>query len=157
QHWVTMAWAIEGAVMTWVGLKAKDKVSRYAGLAVFVVAAGHWLVVDVQEFGYKTGGDFVALLNRRALAAAGLVMALAGAPPLYHTDGERVAEEDRSMFTSLYILGANAAAILLLSLDANDYFQRSRLLGSWAGRDYEVWENSRQFALSSLWTIYGVV
>src|SRR5262249_47062326 len=118
QHWVTMAWAIEGAVMTWVGLKARDRISRYAGLAVFTIAAGHWLSVDAMEFGYMVGGDFVALFNRRALSAAVLVASLASAVRLYHTNRDEVSDEERSMFVSLYVLGANAAAILLLSLDA---------------------------------------
>ncbi|HMG34862.1 MAG TPA: DUF2339 domain-containing protein [Blastocatellia bacterium] len=156
QHWVTMAWAIEGAVMTWVGLKARDGTSRFAGLVVFVIAAGHWLGVDVRDFSFSNASDFVPLFNPRALSCAVLVASLGVAARMYHKDRDVVEEGERSMFNSLYTLAANAAAILLLSLDANDYFMKSRQLGSWAGRDYGAWDNSRQFVLSSLWTVYGV-
>src|SRR6185295_19202358 len=68
QHWVTMAWAIEGAIMTWIGLKVGDRTSRFAALLVFVIATTHWAIVDVQEFAYRTGEGFTPLLNRRAVS-----------------------------------------------------------------------------------------
>src|SRR6185295_7267477 len=70
QHWVTMAWAIEGAVMTWIGLRAEDRTSRYGALVVFGIAVAHWFHVDMQEFAYHANETFLPLLNRRALSCA---------------------------------------------------------------------------------------
>jgi uncharacterized membrane protein len=61
------------------------------------------------------------------------------------------------MFTSLFILGGNAAAIMLLSLDANDFFERALETGRWQTDAFEIWNNTRQFTLSALWIVYGVV
>jgi len=155
QHWVTMAWAVEGAVMTWVGLRTQDRTSRYAGLIVFAIAATHWLRVDVHDFAFQAGLRFTPVLNPRGLSCAVLVGALAAAARLYHIYREKVDEQERSMLASLYILAANAAAILLLSLDANDYFIRSREVGGWPSPEH--WNNSRQFTLSTIWTMYAVV
>jgi uncharacterized membrane protein len=84
-----------------------------------------------------------------------LVAALALAARLYHVYREQVDDSERSLHSSLYILGANAAAILLLSFDINDYFARKRDLG--VAGPAEAWTNTRQFTLSALWTVYGVV
>jgi uncharacterized membrane protein len=157
QQWVTMAWAVEGAIMTWVGLRADDRVSRYAGLIVFIVAAGHFVQVDLHDFAYQSGRHFTPLLNNRALSCAVLVAALTAATRLFHRHRETLDEEEHSMFASLYALGANAAAILLLSLDANDYFESARDSGRWPADAVDMWNNARQFTLSALWTVYGVV
>lgn len=153
QHWVTMGWAVEGAVMTWIGLRANDRTSRYAGLAVFAVALSHWILVDVQDFAYVTSNHFVPLLNRRALSCAVLVAALAAAALFYKRHGEKV--EEQSSYAGLLILAANGLAIALLSLDANDYFEQKKALAS--GREaLGSLGNSKALMLTALWTIYGV-
>jgi uncharacterized membrane protein len=108
QHWVTMGWAIEGAVMTWIGLRAKDQTSRYGALVVFAIALSHWVMVDVHDFAYSVGNEFVPLLNRRALSGAVMVAALAAAAFFYKRYGEE--GEEQSSFAGLFTLGANALA-----------------------------------------------
>ena len=153
QHWVTMGWAIEGAVMTWIGLRAKDQTSRYGALAVFAIALSHWVMVDVHDFAYAVGQDFVPLLNRRALSCAVMVAALAAAALFYKRYGEEV--EEQSSFAGLFTLGANALALALLTIDANDYFEQRKALAS--GRDYLTsLGNTKALTLTALWTIYGV-
>ncbi|HLF83612.1 MAG TPA: DUF2339 domain-containing protein, partial [Blastocatellia bacterium] len=153
QHWVTMGWAIEGAVMTWIGLRAKDQTSRYGALAVFAIALSHWVMVDVHDFAYAVGQDFVPLLNRRALSGAVMVAALAAAALFYKRYGEEV--EEQSSFAGLFTLGANALALALLTIDANDYFEQRKALAS--GRDYLTsLGNTKALTLTALWTIYGV-
>ncbi|MEK6323183.1 MAG: DUF2339 domain-containing protein [Acidobacteriota bacterium] len=153
QHWVTMGWAVEGAVMTWIGLRANDQTSRYAGLAVFAIALSHWILVDVHDFAYMAADHFVPLLNRRALSCAVLVAALAAAALFYKRYGERI--EERSSFAGLLILAANGLAIALLTLDANDYFEQRKALAS--GRDFiSSLGNTKALTLTALWTIYGV-
>src|SRR6185436_2526119 len=100
QHWVTMGWAIEGAVMTWIGLRANDRTSRYGALVVFAIGLSHWVMVDVPDFAYATGSQFVPLLNRRALSGAVMVAALAAAAWFYKRYGEKV--EEQSSFAGLF-------------------------------------------------------
>jgi uncharacterized membrane protein len=153
QHWVTMGWAVEGAVMTWIGLRANDQTSRYAGLAVFAVGLTHWITVDVHDFAYIAADRFVPLWNRRALSCAVLVASLAAAAFFYKRYGEKV--EERSSFAGLLILAANGLAIALLTLDANDYFEQRKALAS--GREaLGSLGNSKALTLTALWTIYGV-
>jgi uncharacterized membrane protein len=165
QHWVTMAWAVEGAVMTWVGLRVNDRTSRYAALAVFLIAATHWAFADAHYFAYQAGETFVPLLNRRALSCAVFVAALAAAAAFYNRGGYGADTEERSMFTGLYVLGANALAVTLLTLDANDYFAQlaARTQGqagaagdfASAGPARQI-NNARELTLSVLWSAYGL-
>lgn len=153
QHWVTMGWAVEGAVMTWIGLRANDRTSRYAGLVVFVIALSHWVLVDVHDFAYAESLDFVPLLNRRALSGAVLVASLAAAALFYKRGGEKV--EERTSFAGLLILAANGLAIALLTIDANDFFEQRKALES--GREaVSSLANSKALTLTALWAIYGL-
>ena len=160
QQWVTMAWAIEGAVMTYVGLRARDKISLYAALAVFGIAAYHWFTVDAMEFAYREGGNFTPLLNARALSCAVLVAAMFTASILYKRFGDHLAEDERSMFGGAYLLGANVFAVTLLSMDVNSYFEQKRFLAgepTLGSDDLRRLDNSYLFSLTALWSLYAAV
>ncbi|MEK6408382.1 MAG: DUF2339 domain-containing protein [Acidobacteriota bacterium] len=154
QHWVTMGWALEGAAMTWIGLRANDRTSRYAALVVFGIAVAHWFNTDVREFAYHANENFLPLLNRRALSCAVFVGALAAAALFYKQIKSNVADEERSMFTGLYVLGANALAVILLSLDAFDYFEQAKRLATDSDQVRSV-VNTKALTLTALWAIYG--
>jgi uncharacterized membrane protein len=154
QHWVTMCWALEGAAMTWIGLRVEDRTSRYASLLVFGIALGHWFNTDVREFAYHTNESFLPLLNRRALSCAVLVGALAATAVFYKRMKSNVGDPERSMFSGLYLLAANTLAVILLSIDAIDYFEQAKASAS--GRDYlSSVGNSKALTLTALWAIYG--
>jgi uncharacterized membrane protein len=164
QHWVTMSWAIEGAILSWIGLRVEDKTSRYASLIVFLIAVTHWLLVDVYDFAYRADETFHPLFNRRALSCAVMIAALAAAASFYKRFGAKIEAQERSMFSALYALGANALAVALLSMDANDYFEQARARAyERAGRPDHFpgseisarLVNSQNLTLSALWIIYG--
>lgn len=153
QHWITMGWAIEGAVMTWIGLRANDRVSRNGALIVFLIAITHWALSDVEEFAYLAPAHFVPLLNRRALSCAVLIASLVAASIFYKRYSEKT--EDRKSFGGFLLLAANALAIALLSIDANDYFEQRKALAS--GIDFaNSLGNTKALTLTALWTMYGI-
>ena len=152
QHWITMAWAIEGAVMTWIGLRANDRTSRYAGLVVFLIAITHWALSDVPDSAYLAPAHFVPILNQRGLSCAVLIATLAASAIFYKRYAEKI--EDRGSFAGLLLLAANSLAIALLSIDANDYFEQKKSMAS--GLDFAgSLANSKALTLTALWTIYG--
>ncbi|MEW6130138.1 MAG: DUF2339 domain-containing protein [Acidobacteriota bacterium] len=161
QQWVTMAWAIEGAIMTWVGLRVKDKTSLYAALILFVIAAFHWIVIDVPDFAYQADKVFRPLWNPRALSAAVLIAALIASVQFFKRLGEHIAEDERSLFHDLYVLGANLFAITLLSLDASSYFEQKKALATLAtdviSDNWRILDDTKQLTLAVLWSFYGMV
>ncbi len=156
QQWVTMAWAIEGAIMTFIGLRVKDKTSLYAALAVFGIAAFHWFIIDLPQFGYQPGKSFTPLWNNRGLSCAVLVASLAAASMFYKRFGAHLNDEERSMFGGLYLLGANVFAITLLSFDIHNYFEQKKAATDVAlTDDVQRIGNTQLFALTALWAMYG--
>ncbi len=151
-HWVTIVWAVEALMLSWVGLRSGERAARHAGVLVFCVAVYHWFGRDLLAVDYVSDGSFLPLLNQRALSCAVLVGAIAVAARLYrHTD--KVDEEERSTVLTFMALTGNALALTLLSFDINDYFV-SRASQSGADLRARI-ENSRQFSISALWTIYA--
>lgn len=153
QHWITMGWAIEGAVMTWIGLRANDRPSRYGAFVVFSIAITHWALSDVQESAYLAPVHFVPLLNKRALSCVVLIASLVAAAIFYKRYGQKL--EGKTNFAGLLFLAANALAIVLLSIDANDYFEQRKAIAS--GVDFaSSLGNSKALTLTALWTMYGL-
>lgn len=159
QHWITIAWAAEAAVLVWVGLRADERAARRAASAVFAVAVAHWLLNDVPAGAFREGVAFTPLLNARAASCAALVLALGVALRLYRREGARVAEDERSFVATSAPLVANLLALTLLTLDANDYFNARHAalaaVGAAVTDDFMRLEATRQFAFSVLWTLYG--
>jgi uncharacterized membrane protein len=156
-QWVTIVWAMEGLMLTWIGLRSETDAPRYAALPVFGFAILHWFSTDMFEFAYRANEAFVPLLNARAVSAAALVAALAGAVWLYRREGERVERDEREIITAVLVLAANVLSLTLLTVDANDYFNARQSYSNTDERDaYRAIENSRQFTLSVLWTFYAL-
>ncbi|HZH90250.1 MAG TPA: DUF2339 domain-containing protein [Pyrinomonadaceae bacterium] len=157
QQWVTIAWAMEALMLTWIGLRADTDAPRLVALPVFAFALLRWFTADLSEFAYRAGETFVPLLNRRAVSAAALVAALAGAVWLYHRRGERVERGEREMIVAALVIAANVLALTLLTVDANDYFNAH--LSAVNADDYDARrtvENARQFTLTVIWTFYAL-
>jgi uncharacterized membrane protein len=153
-QWVTMAWAVEALMLTWVGLRSGETAARHAALVVFCVAVGHWFFWDMREFAFGVDPSFIPLLNRRALSGAVLVGAIGGATWLYKRQGE-LQEDERKTVNAFLLLTGNAVALTLLTLDLNDYFA-ARL--SQSGDTQAIRgpiENAKQFSISVLWTLYA--
>lgn len=160
QQWVTIGWAVEALMLTWVGLRADEDAPRFAALPVFAVAVMHWFLVDMQAFGYQPlyqpGVVFHPLLNRRVVSCAVLVAVCAGVVWLYRRHAARVDEHDRDVLTTLFVLVGNALAVTLLTVELNDYFsQRIAQAGGSQPDAVAVLANTHQCALSVLWTLYA--
>lgn len=166
-QWVTIVWAVEGLMLTWVGLRTGEGAARRAALGVFGAAAAHWLWADARQFAFDAhafasgGGDFIPVANARAVSCLVLVGSLAAAAWLYRGGRRGVAREwrgapgegEREALASLYTLAANALALTLLTLDLSDYFGRRKALAEGLAADRA--ENARQFSLTALWAVYG--
>jgi uncharacterized membrane protein len=169
QHWVTMGWAVEGAVLAWIGLRAGSFTTRIAGLVVQGVAIAHWMIVDAGVAPYFSEQNFTPVFNRRSMAAIVIAMALAATAWLYHRFGQAMDTQERHALASICGLGANAMILGLLSLDIVQYFDLSAWqLRNASGKPEEYWwsgekgwdelqqfEQSKQFALTALWGLYG--
>lgn len=154
-HWVTIAWAVEALILVWVGLRSGEKAARHAGVVLFCVSVGHWFIWDMTQFARGADPSFMPLFNRRALSSAILIGAIAGAAWLYKRASE-IDENERLTVRTFFALTGNGVALTLLSLDLNDFFVARLSQSGVAGTNLHMSiENSRQFSISALWTLYA--
>jgi len=162
-YWVTAAWAVEGLMLTWAGLRAGEASARRAGLGVFALAALHWFFWDLPDSSFREGTAFVPLLNLRALSCASLVAALGCGVWLYRraAGGGSLAGREAAAASSALALTANALVLALLTFDLNDYFARRSAAADAGGAAadaadlHDRVENARFFSLATLWAVYG--
>jgi uncharacterized membrane protein len=155
--WVTVAWGIEGVILTWIGLRVPDQVARYVAPIVFVVAIAHWLSIDMIQFGTYTNSSFVPLLNKRAVSCIALIGLLVVSSKLYARFGADLDLQEISLFRNLFILTAHFLAFILLTADAYSYFEQKKAVAQANSNWNEAAqiENWRQFVLSTQWIAYG--
>lgn len=164
QHWVTMGWAIEGAVLVWIGLRANSLVTRIAAAIVFLVAVTHWVAFDAQEFGYLewNAQHFVPILNRRAISAAVMLASFAYSAWQYLRARNELDQAEMSVLGGGYLLAANVTGVVLLTIDAFDYYSQAIRLASIEGAinaDHALVDaglrESQQFTISLIWILYA--
>jgi uncharacterized membrane protein len=132
--WISVAWAIEGAVLIWSGFRATWWFLRISGLALF---AG----VIVRFFFFMPNAD-VFLLNPRSATFAVAIVSMGTSVYFWRKQPERTSANEVDLFTGLSV-AVNGLALWALSLEVRQYFSHfdDRL--------------SRQMALSLLWTVYA--
>ena len=108
--WITSAWAAEGAVVTWLGLRERREWLRIGGLLLFAVAIGR--LVGLQ-FSAPSVGQ-ILLLNRRAICGL-FIVALTYVLAFAHD------RDDRSTTRRLETgIGLVVAKLLLLSIAVSE-------------------------------------
>lgn len=162
RHWVTMAWALEGVALTWIGLRTESRLTRYAAVVVSVIAAWHWLTIDLGEFAFRGQGEFIPLFNRRAVSCVMLIACLAGVAWLYSRRGEKVEAGERKLLAGAALLASLFFGILWLSLDGRDYFEQAKApLLALVADEPGQWEaigrldSHKHLLLTALWCVYS--
>ena len=136
--WITMAWALEGAILIWSGFKAPARELRWAGLLLYVVVMLRLLSIEISADRF--------LLNPRFFAFVVAVACFAYS--LWLSRVNKLEGVERNVFGFLGI-AANGFAIGALSLEVWDLFGR---MPSDVALDKNL---AQQLGLSLLWTIYA--
>jgi uncharacterized membrane protein len=138
-QWLTIAWAIEGALLIWSGVRILSWKLRGAGLLLLAIAAVRLLILPIPA------GHF--LWNERFLAYAILVACFALSCWLARRIQDQLSIEERNVYGALAV-GVNLYALIALSLEIWDLFGRTQALG------LERWL-AQQLGLSVLWTLFA--
>lgn len=138
-QWLTIAWAIEGALLVWSGVRIDSWKLRVAGVVFFAITALRLLTLTIPA------GRF--LWNQRFLTFAIAVACFALACRFVRDIAARLGEEERALFGAVAV-GLNIYALIALSLEIWDFFWRTQTLG------LERWL-AQQLGLSVLWTLYA--
>ena len=138
--WITIAWAVEGAVLIWSGLRVQFPAMRWVGFVMFAIVAGGLAAISIPA------GDF--LFNARFATFAIAVACILAA---CYFAGDMWAELSDAEKTAYLIsaIGANILALVALSLEFWDVFGRMPSLGIDRG-------HAQELALSMLWLVYAL-
>ena len=139
-RWITMAWAVEGAVLIGSGLRARFAAMRWAGLALFAIVTGRLALLAIPADAF--------LLNARFATFAVCVPAMALGCYFAAASDRELGEQERMAFV-LTAIAANILAVAALSLEVWDGFGRMHSLGMDQG-------HAQELALSMLWLVWAL-
>ena len=140
-RWITIAWAVEGAILIWSGLRIRLGALRAAGFLLFIVAACRLVFIPLPASQF--------LVNARFATFAVTVACFLLACHFARTEGAPLGETERMTFFATAI-AANVYALAALSLEIWDYFERTPAT-TLVDRNL-----AQQLALSSLWLMYAL-
>ena len=136
-HWVTIAWAVQGAVLVWSGFRVRWSFLRGAGLVLYGITVYRLLV-------FPPPAD-VFLLNARFAAFVVVLACVAAALVLWRRQADQVAGRELSVFRALGVAFNVLGGLLAepgFSPEPDPEAIRSARLGG-------------QLTLSLLWTAYS--
>jgi len=140
-RWISMAFSVEGAVLVWTGLRAKEFFLRGTGLLLLAIVGFRLLVFPLPAAAF--------LWNARFGAYFVLVACLAAVLYAVAKHGDALREGEEAPF-GVCAIALNVYALIGLSLELWDYFGRQTGLGI----DSSL---AQHLALSLLWTAYASV
>jgi uncharacterized membrane protein len=137
--WLTMAWAIEGATIIWLGARMASWRLRVPGLVLLSVAAIRLLVIEIPA------AHFLWNLRFATFAVAVACFAISAAALARAAEGIEVHERN---LAALLLVAVSGYSLLALSLEVWDLFGRTQVTGL---------EHlpAQQMALSVLWTLFA--
>jgi uncharacterized membrane protein len=138
--WITIAWAVQGVVLIWSGLRVRFAALRWAGLALFAIVTGRLALIPIPADTF--------LLNARFATFAICVACMALSCYFAATSDEELGESESMNFVIAAIV-ANILALAALSLEVWDVFGRMRSLGIDRG-------HAQELALSMLWLVWAL-
>jgi uncharacterized membrane protein len=139
-RWITIAWAVQGAVLIWSGLRVRFAAVRWAGLVLFAIVAGRLVLIPIPADTF--------LLNARFATFAICVACMALSGYFAATSDEELSEQESMAFV-ITSIAANILAIAASSLEVWDVFGRMPSLGIDRG-------HAQELALSMLWLVWAL-
>jgi len=139
-NWITIAWAVQGAVLVWGGLRVRFAAMRWGGLVLFVIVAGRLALIPIPADTFLLNARFATFAISVACMALGCYFAA--------TSDEELAEGESKAFV-ITAIAANIFALVALSLEVWDAFGRMPSLGIDRG-------HAQELALSMLWLVWAL-
>lgn len=145
-QWITIGWLVEAAVLLWLSASAQADFLRYFASVALVFGIARLLFYD--QIHAET-----LVLNIRFATYAVAVAILGGIAIL----GKRHASAAETIFLDAAVVSANLLALIALTLEASDYFDRQQYAARNLATDYSQLKLARDFSYSAIWLVYGAV
>jgi uncharacterized membrane protein len=143
-QWITISWLIESATLLWISVRTKTSFLRY--LAVAALSLGIFRLLAYDQLQAQT-----LIFNARFATYAVAIAVLAGIATL----GKEHAAESERPFLRLAVITLNLLALIALTREAADYFDRQFIAVGSQWQHYHQISVVRGFTYSAIWLIYG--
>ena len=141
QEWLTIALAIEGALLVWTGFRISLWYLRAAGFILFAVSAFRLTLLDMRTTTLIMNGRF---------GTYAAVVACYIAACMFAIEAKNEVGDNEKLWFGVLAVAANVCALVAFSLEVWDYFGRTRAFS--LERTF-----AQSLGLSLLWTIYAVI
>ena len=145
-QWITIGWLVESGVLLWLSVQARADFLRYFASVTLVLGIVRLLFFDHMR-------AETLLFNMRFATYAVAVAILAGVAVL----GKRHAAPQEMIFLDAAGVGVNVLALIALTLEVSDYFDRRMLSGGDLATSYSQIQLGRDFSYSAIWLVYGAI
>jgi uncharacterized membrane protein len=139
--WITLAFAVEGAILVWTGFRSVTLLARQAGYLLLGIAAFRVLALPLPAQTFLFNQRFATYLALIACLGAALVAAQR------YLDSIGAGEKN---FLAVVAIAGNVYALIAFSLELWDYFGRAASLQMDRGL-------AQHLALTLFWTAYATV
>jgi len=143
-QWITIGWLVESGMLLWLSVQAKANFLRY--FAAFALVLGIARLLFYDQMRAET-----LVFNMRFATYAVAVAILSGIAVL----GRRHAPQAEKIFLDVAVVGANLLALIALTLEASDYFDRQVYAARHLTAAYPQLRLERDFSYSAIWLVYG--
>jgi len=143
-QWITIGWLVESGVLLWLSVTARADFLRYFASVALVLGIARLLFYD--QIRAET-----LVFNMRFATYAVAIAVLGGIAVL----GKRHALQAEIIFLDAAVVGVNLLALIALTLEASDYFNRQMLSGGSLAASYRQMNLARDFSYSAIWLLYG--
>ncbi len=145
-HWITIGWLVESGVLLWLSVTAKADFLRYFAAVALALGIARLLFFD------HIRADML-VFNMRFATYVVAIAILGGIAVL----GKRHASEQEMIFLNAAAVGVNLLALIALTLEASDYFDRQMFAGRRLADTYAQISLARDFSYSAIWLVYGAI
>ena len=146
-QWITIGWLIESAVLLWISVKVRVDFLRFLAVGALALGIGRLLLID--RFHTDT-----LVFNPRFATYLVAIAVLGGIIKF----GKAHASEREEPFLHLATIFLNLLALIALTLEASDYFDRQLAIldqTRFAAVDFAQLRLERDFSYSAIWLVYG--
>ncbi len=156
QQWITLGWAMEAVILTWIGLKGKNVYLRTGGLVLLAGVVVRLFFYDRIDI-YYPHKDFVLIFNRRFLAFLSGILSSYGILYLIQKNKTIVEKSEKVGISLGLAILANILTLWVFSVEILDFIDAK--YGFWLLNPEKVndlWM-MKQMALSCLWAVYSIL
>jgi uncharacterized membrane protein len=145
-QWITIGWLIESGMLLWLSVNARADFLRYFASVALLLGIARLLFFDQMR------ADTL-VFNMRFATYAVAIAVLGGIAIL----GKRHAAQGEMIFLDGAVVGVNVLALIALTLEVSDYFDRQMLSAGRLATAYRQINLDRDFSYSAIWLVYGAV